>query len=724
MPLLPEGWVPAGLTPTYINATSFSFTGNQTAIVAKQRRVRASLGSAYLYGYVVSAVYSTVTTVTVKWDSGSLTSALSAVDMGISDSLNTDIPQQFQYFLNVKDPRFGAVGNGTTDDTAAINNAVAYLNTYGGGKLFFPAGTYRVSLITVTTNITIEGEGIDKTIIKRTDSATGGVLLVNARNLRFTAIDITFDGNRTNNTNQAHTVTVVTGVFEVLFERCRFTGGKGYGVGLNIGDNNSNKISNGLRRISMCQFDNNDGYGLQCTQENHIHLLDNEVFSNNSGGVSISWYVFPPVTGSQQNYLISRNKIYSNQGSGLFILGYYTGGTAQHLIYGPRPSANLNFQVDANQFYLNSSYGLAVQADGAVVTNNLCYSNGVYGQPLASVVAGILCNSAGAIISGNICKQNTGYGIDAGGTIYSTISGNYIVNNAAQTGGGFIGLNVGACQHSIVSGNVLENNGGASGVQIDVPGSDGAADASFDQLMTAMKITGNQISLSTATQIGIDVRRLADLVTVENNTVNGFSDNNNIIVTTPGRVVSRGNTFSSNGYLGALIPSAATLIIPDAGEYFVVTGTTAITDIRTFSQQTYYRKVLDIQITNGGSGYSPASPPVITISGGGGSGATAIADVSNSGKVVSVHITNPGSGYTSLPAITITGGGGTGASGTAVVGCNNTRGRNFTLLFLDGLTINSGNNIVLPVPSIAATAGSCMSFIGQFNILYQTSRTS
>lgn len=44
--------------------------------------------------------------------------------------------------INVKD--FGAVGDGVTDDTAAIQAAAAYIETNSGGAVVFPAGTYLV----------------------------------------------------------------------------------------------------------------------------------------------------------------------------------------------------------------------------------------------------------------------------------------------------------------------------------------------------------------------------------------------------------------------------------------------------------------------------------------------------------------------------------------------------------------------------------------------------
>jgi hypothetical protein len=63
-------------------------------------------------------------------------------------------------YTNVKDPQFGAVGNGIADDTMAINSALMYLNAQGGGTLFIPVGTYKVtSVLTMYPNITVLGEG-------------------------------------------------------------------------------------------------------------------------------------------------------------------------------------------------------------------------------------------------------------------------------------------------------------------------------------------------------------------------------------------------------------------------------------------------------------------------------------------------------------------------------------------------------------------------------------
>ncbi|RAV21442.1 right-handed parallel beta-helix repeat-containing protein [Paenibacillus contaminans] len=55
---------------------------------------------------------------------------------------------------NVKS--FGATGDGTTDDTAAIRDAIGSISA-AGGTVFFPRGTYRCRSVVVPSNITILG---------------------------------------------------------------------------------------------------------------------------------------------------------------------------------------------------------------------------------------------------------------------------------------------------------------------------------------------------------------------------------------------------------------------------------------------------------------------------------------------------------------------------------------------------------------------------------------
>jgi hypothetical protein len=94
---------------------------------------------------------------------------------------------------------------------------------------------------------------------------------------------------------------------------------------------------------------------------------------------------------------------------------------------------------------------------------------------------------------------------------------------------------------------------------------------------------------------------------------------------------------------GSGYTSAPTVTITGGGG----TGANAIAQLLTFTKGALY-----IQVTNSGSGYNPASPPAVTITGGGGANATATAIVFGN-AVTEVIMTNVGDNFTSVPTVTI-----------------------------------------------------------------------
>ncbi len=99
--------------------------------------------------------------------------------------------------------------------------------------------------------------------------------------------------------------------------------------------------------------------------------------------------------------------------------------------------------------------------------------------------------------------------------------------------------------------------------------------------------------------------------------------------------------------------------------------------------------VNSIPVSSGGSGYIGA--PFVSLTGGSGQGATAIARIAG-GAVISIEITSPGSGYDVSDVLTaaLVGGGGTGASLAAVALIPNISG---------GLTKNGSGTLTLSAPN-------------------------
>lgn len=80
-------------------------------------------------------------------------------------------------------------------------------------------------------------------------------------------------------------------------------------------------------------------------------------------------------------------------------------------------------------------------------------------------------------------------------------------------------------------------------------------------------------------------------------------------------------------------------------------------------QSTQSKRIVGFTIVDGGTGY--VVPPAVRITGGGGAGATAYADIDGVGSVSKVCLTSQGFGYTSQPTITFVGTG-SGADATAI----------------------------------------------------------
>lgn len=88
-----DEWTASNFTPTFIDADSFSVTGDGTATFTVGRRVKITDSGGTDYGVVTASTFGgAITTVDVTLDAGSIDSGISVVEVGFLQADNSSIP--------------------------------------------------------------------------------------------------------------------------------------------------------------------------------------------------------------------------------------------------------------------------------------------------------------------------------------------------------------------------------------------------------------------------------------------------------------------------------------------------------------------------------------------------------------------------------------------------------------------------------------------------------
>jgi hypothetical protein len=111
-------------------------------------------------------------------------------------------------------------------------------------------------------------------------------------------------------------------------------------------------------------------------------------------------------------------------------------------------------------------------------------------------------------------------------------------------------------------------------------------------------------------------------------------------------------------------------------------------------------QVLSVAVIVPGSGYT--TPPVVVFTGGGGSGAVAVASI-DPRSITSITLTGQGGGYVSTPTIGFSGGGGSGAAATAVMGPDPNVQNRLRVIGINLTSIGAGYS---SAPTVAFSGGS------------------
>lgn len=344
---------------------------------------------------------------------------------------------------------YGALGNGVTDDTTAIQSA---LNAQAGKALHFPAGTYISGSLTVAAGTTLFGDG-PRSIIKAR-AALNTDLVKNALGASdITIRDLALNGNKgTMTSGGTGTTNPNRGIYLSNVARCLLTNlhivdFEGHGVHLSLdGTQEGNRISDTVVERSGSGGLNTYGSNIAVTNGNGVTLTNVHAYDSAKAGFRLGG------TGFTLNGCVARRN--GNGGvvpvtgtAGLTINGGFYSDNVGPLSDGIRLVGVVDVTVNGVECVGNDGAGIAVynSSRDVTITGGVFRNNG-QGGVLDAVALdardGITVNGetsavTGVVVAGARCYDDQAtrtqqYGIRLrGDTDFVTIIGSDVRNNQA-----------------------------------------------------------------------------------------------------------------------------------------------------------------------------------------------------------------------------------------------------------------------------------------------------
>lgn len=544
---------------------------------------------------------------------------------------------------------FGAVGNGQTDDTAAFAAALSSGRPVRlGPKIYIVNGQWTVFGDTGVL-IGVPGE----TVLRRL-TQTGNGSWISIQCTQFSAHGITFDANRAAISQDSWAVLVTPSCSSSRFDQCVFTGSGGatLGSGLTIQASDPAVVQH---VISFCEAYDNASHGIWVQAVQGVQIVACRAHDNGGYGIVID-YTDPRFVQKLHLCQVIGCECWAND-RGISV-GNFNATNTEPPVWGNANPDAIAIVVACNNCHDNRNYGIAASGRALTLQHNLLTNNSNGGGGAA-----ILANVSYSLIAGNMIAGSSQFGIDAGGSINSGITQNY-VNGVVH------GINPGGSLNMRVSGNWIQECTGwailASNVETDGSG------VNFGLACSNLAITDNWISFAIANGGGgvLLLDGPQNVLVARNQFVGiGAATIYQCLWANTDTVTIRGNSW--NFQLRMItnpisLGGVQQLAFPDILDEVMVTASSApIQSMLSLRQQSTVGQVTFIKVTAGGAGYSHAS---VTINGSG-SGASAVAFVSN-GCVVGVALNTPGAGYggNGTDTAVVISGDGTGATAVAFVG--------------------------------------------------------
>jgi hypothetical protein len=323
--------------------------------------------------------------------------------------------------FNVKS--YGAKGDGTTNDTTAIQAALDAANSAGGGTVFCPPGRYKVTTALVPySKVAIVGAGAGATIFAPSGGIhcfqRGGGVGTELTDIRFA--DFAIDGSAQTG--------LVKGIFCTYMKRARFervyihdTGASGFGVDFLIDTTFVSCVAENAGRNGTTSSPGCSGFGIGTGQYDVENV---SLIGCTARGCKRYGVFFEQLGGSFNSkgaqviggrYETNNRGIGDNGSRGLIVTGAnISSNTDAGFFNGADQSTNAGFDGLVTGCQINDNTGTGVTLDWSVgnqtgrytVRGNRVRSNGTHGiKATASGSLPDLC------IAANDCEASGGAGI-------------------------------------------------------------------------------------------------------------------------------------------------------------------------------------------------------------------------------------------------------------------------------------------------------------------------
>jgi len=510
-----------------------------------------------------------------------MTTLIPKYDQGSTGAVNRPINIKLQDWVHVKD--FGAIGDGTADDTTAIQNALnASSAVYFGG----PGNTYKITAaLTVNSGQVIFGEFAT---VQQTTNNTQMFNIGTQSNITITGINAVGVGTDFIDSDSSLAVgvyTTGTGASNILVENNKFTNFSYTAVrfvGVTNGYANNNIIA-GPGTPILTPGTSYRCYGLLADVGCNIINFNNNQISKTAQGITLNYASNVIVDSNQLNNIVSQHGIYCGNNTYDIIMSnniinspYYIGIKCQTSDTSATVN-NQNVSITGNVINNAGDQGIFVgNADGAsahthkvenvTITGNSVRYSGGYNINVN--------NAQNCIISSNVVQNSSQGGIILQSNNYVTVEGNHVLN-AFWSGilDGYSNTNVTITNNKIVDCAVATLTGNTYGI--------------FFQGGTSININNNTITDGNA--------KMSNGIYIAGGTQNTFDIYDNIVsastVTaikfdsaTPLQKYSgnylNGTSGAATGYTATpIVASASTMVLSTSQDVFTITGIAVINSI-------------------------------------------------------------------------------------------------------------------------------------------------